>query len=227
MRPSRVESIMELRKGSFAEPFYTRHRSHITGRGYLTGCGVAALAAIGTIVVITLIPIHAGWHAPASFGWGDLTRAGVAIAIFLLAVANIIFSFRDQFLVRVVPYFERPVGETDTWLAGEDLLWHSRALDEAATRSGVTPLSAFLSGDDLIPGEELRWFTPDDALRTAERLQEPDVAATLPAGVIADLERLRDALGRASGQGIRFCLLIREGSVTSGHEMSVRKGSFF
>ena len=101
------------------------------------------------------------------------------------------------------------------------------ALDEAATRSGVTPLSAFLSGDDLIPGEELRWFTPDDALRTAERLQEPDVAATLPAGVIADLERLRDALGRASGQGIRFCLLIREGSVTSGHEMSVRKGSFF
>ena len=72
----------------------------------------------------------------------------------------------------------------------------------------VTPLSAFASGDDLVAGEELQWFAPEDALRTAARLLETDEAAALPAGV-------------------RFCLLVREGSFAIGHEMSARKGSFF
>lgn len=147
--------------------------------------------------------------------------------VFLALPLSFGVSARDWFRVRVLPYFERPVGGTDTWLAGESLLWHSRLFDEAATRCGVIPLSAFASGDDLIPGEELRWFEAADALRTAERLLEADVAAALPAGVVADLERLRDTLRLACAKGIKFCLLVREGSFASGHEMSVRKGSFF
>lgn len=119
--------------------------------------------------------------------------------LFLLFVWAAVAGYRDQFRVRVLPYFECAVGGTDTWLAGESLVWHSRALDEIAVRCGVTPLSAFASGDDLVAGEELQWFAPADALRTAERLLEADAAGSLPACVVSDLERLRDALRRASG----------------------------
>ncbi|MGH9564098.1 MAG: hypothetical protein ACRD3S_21810, partial [Terracidiphilus sp.] len=74
--------------------------------------------------------------------------------------------------VRVLPYFERPLGQKDTWLAGENYLRHSRKLDEIATSLGVHPLSKFASGDDLIRGETLHWFSPQDALHTTERLLE-------------------------------------------------------
>jgi hypothetical protein len=227
MLARRKELILARRKERFAEPFYIRHRSHLSGPTGPAGCGTALLAAAGAVVLVNLIPIFAGWDDQYSAWSGDLIRAGVAAAIFLLLVWGLVAGVRDQFQVRVLPYFERPVGGIDTWLAGENLLWHSRSLDEAAARCGVAPLSAFASGDDLIPGEELSWFDPSDALRTAERVLEADVAQTLPAGVVTDLERLRDALRRASAQGIRFCLLVREGSVASGHEMSLRKGSFF
>ena len=204
------------RNEQIAEPFYARHRSHVTG---VPGCGLALVAAAGTVAAIN-------WGF-ALDGQGGTVYALAASALFLLFVWSAVTGYRDQFRVRVLPYFERPVGGTDTWLAGESLLWNSRALDEIAVRCGVTPLSAFASGDDLVAGEVLQWFAPEDALRTAERLLEADAVESLPAGVVSDLERLRDALRLAGAQGVRFCLLVREGSFASGHEMSVRKGSFF
>lgn len=206
------------RREPFAEPFEARHRAHLEGSSGC-GCATAWLAAAGTVAALNL--------AFALAGWGGWVWAGAASALFLLIAWSVAAGYRDQFRVRVLPYFERPVGDTDTWLAGESLLWHSRALDEIAVRCGVTPLSAFASGDDLVAGEESQWFAPGDALRTAERLLEADVAESLPAGVVSDLERLRDALRLAGAAGVRFCLLVREGSFASGHEMSVRKGSFF
>lgn len=92
---------------------------------------------------------------------------------------------------------------------------------------GVRPLSEFASGDDLVPGEKLCWFSAEDGLRTAERLTQPDAAASFSAEVHSDLVRLRDALRAACAEGVRFCLLLREGSTASGHEMDQRKGSFF
>lgn len=223
----RKELILAERKERFAETFYTKHCSHVASGTGPSGCGAALMVASGAVALVNLISIFAGWDELISATWGDLIRAGVAIIIFLLFAVGFVAGARDRYRVRVLPYFERPVGGIDTWLAGENLLWHSRSLDEAARQCGVTPLSAFASGDDLVPGEQLCWFDPTDALRMAERLREADVAATLPAGVVTDLDRLRDALRRASAQGIRFCLLVREGSYASGHEMSIRKGSFF
>lgn len=221
----RRESEFALRKERFAEPFYARHRSHVTGRP--TGCGVTWLVFSGSVVVVSVAALFAGWEGMTASGWGDWVRAGAAVCIFLLIATGIRAGVRDQFRVRVLPYFERRVGDTDTWLAGEALLWHSRALDAAAARCGVTPLSAFASGDDLIPDEQVCWFEAAEGLRTTERLLAAGVAGTLPTEVVADLERLREALRRASAQEIRFGLLVREGSYASGHEMSLRKGSFF
>ena len=221
----RRESMFALRKERFAEPFYTRHRAHITWGP--NGCGVVWLVGSGTVVMVNLTALVAGWKFQMGIGWLDWVGAGVAVIFFLLIVAAVRAGIRDQFQVAVLPYFERQVGDIDTFLAGEALIWHSRELDEVAARCGVTPLSAFASGDDLIRGEQVCWFEAAEGLRTTERLLEPDVAGTLPAGVVTDLERLRDALRRASAQGIRFGLLVREGSYASGHEMSLRRGSFF
>jgi hypothetical protein len=107
------------------------------------------------------------------------------------------------------------------------LLWHSRRLDAVATELGVRPLSDFASGDDMILGEVLQWFPPHDALRTTERLLQPDAAGCFPSAVVSDLTRLRDALRLACSEGVPFCLLVREGSCASGFEMDQRKGSFF
>lgn len=225
MPTRRLEREFARRREPFAGPFYARHRSHVTGRP--GGCGVAWLAFSGSVVVVSVLALVAGWVGVTAGGWGDGVRAVAAVGIFLLLAAGIRAGVRDQFAVRVLPYFERPVGWTDTFLAGEALVWHSRAVDEAAARCGVAPLSAFASGDDLIPGERVCWFAAADGLRTVERLLAADVAESHPPEVVADLERLRQALGRASDQGIRFGLLVREGLFASGHEMSVQQGSFF
>ena len=164
-------------------------------------------------------------------GAGNTKPAGMAAAvfsaIFLLLVFATYQSIRSQFRVRVIPYFERPLGQKDTWLSGENYLQHSRMLDEIATRIGVQPLSEFASGDDLIRGESLHWFQPENALRTTERLLQTDISATLPSTVVSDLTRIRDALRLACSQSVKFCFLIREGASTSGLEMERRKGSFF
>jgi hypothetical protein len=44
--------------------------------------------------------------------------------------------------------------------------------------------------------------------------------------VLCDLEKLGGRLQAAVAQGVRFCLLIREGSAWSGYETGLRKGSF-
>jgi hypothetical protein len=208
--------MMSRRREQFADVFFRRHRRHIVGALVRT---VVRLAVSGTLATYTLVPIFAGR--------GNAILASVATAVFLFFLLSFGVSVRDWFRVRVLPYFECRLGGADTWLAGESLLWHSRVLDEIATACGVTPLSAFASGDDLVPGEELHWFDSGDALRTTERLLDADVAAALPVAVVADLERLRDALRLAVERGVRFCLLVREGSFASGWEMDLRKGSFF
>jgi hypothetical protein len=227
MGSRRLDAILARREAEFAEPFYARHRAHLVASEGVNGCAIGCLGATGTVALVTLATAVVGLDGVTVPSWGDAARAAVAVALFLTFAAGAVAASRDRYRVAVLPYFERPVGDTDTFLAGEELLRHSRALDEAAARCGVTPLSAFASGDDLIPGETLTWFDPADALRTTERLLASDALAALPAGVAADLGLLRDSLGRASGQGIRFCLLLREGSFASGHEMSVRRGSFF
>jgi hypothetical protein len=184
------------------------------------------------VILLAIAGTFAGANLYSFFnGKGDTTSAGIAatvfLAIFLFLVCVTWGGVRNLFRVRVLPYFERPLGQKNTWLAGENLLRHSRQLDKIAAGLGVRPLSDFASGDDLIRGESLRWFPPEDALRTTERLLEADISATLLPNVVSDLTSIRDALRLACSQSVKFCFLIREGSSTSGLELERRKGSFF
>jgi hypothetical protein len=79
----------------------------------------------------------------------------------------------------------------------------------------------------MIRGEKLQWFPPEEALKSVDRLLQPDTQTSLVPAVISDLTCVRDALRSACSKSTKFCFLIREGSSTSGLEMERRKGSFF
>lgn len=203
----------------FSAVFYRRYRWHVIR--------VATKMTILLVVVAAL----AGTNLFSFFqGKSDTTSGGVAaifLAIFLFLVFATWIGIRELCHVRVLPYFERPIGQKDTWLAGENYLRHSRQLDEIATRLGVHPLSEFASGDDMVRGEKLQWFPPEEALKTVECLLQSNGQTSLTPAVLSDLTRFRDALRSACSQSAKFCFLLREGSSASGLEMERRKGSFF
>ena len=212
--------MLSREREQFSEVFYRRHRWHVIR--------VAIRMAILLVIGGTL----AGTNLFSFFnGKGDTTSAGVAAAIFSAIFLFLAFAtwrgIRDLFHVRVLPYFERPIGQKNTWLAGKDYLRRSRQLDEIATRLGVRPLSEFASGDDMIRWEKLQWFPPEEALKTVERLLQSDAQMSLEPAAISDLTHIRDALRLACSQSVKFCFLIREGSSANGLEMERRKGSFF
>lgn len=209
-----------------AAPFAERHRAHLSAGSEL-GCNLVLVALPALALAGVLAPVALGWEDWRTAGWGLWVRAAIATAFLVMFGVGLVLACREQFQIRLLPYFEREVGDTDTWLAGEHLLWHSKALDDAASRLGLTPLSAFSSGDDLIRGETLRWFDAGEALPTIKRLLEPEIIESFPAGVASDLQLLQQALQRAAAQQIRFGLMLRESSGASGHEMSLRRGSFF
>lgn len=177
------------------------------------------LLVLGSLTSVALI----GYFQQGAFGY----LAALLVAAFLYFVVASIFGIRDMFRVCILPYFERRLGTADTFLRGSSLLGHSRALDDLAKQLGVSPLSNFASGDDMIWFERLQWHDPKEALRTTEQLLNSELAKTWSENLISDLNSLQAALAEASKQSVRFCLLLREGSYTSGLEMDRRKGSFF
>jgi hypothetical protein len=207
--------ILQSRQSAFAEAFYRFHEKR-----------TRQMLFWGAIQIsVSLVFVGIGfWQL--FYGKGVLLP-GLFTATFLVLLASCVFGTIDQLRVRVLPYFEKRLGDTDTWFSGKSLLWHSRDLDELAEFLSIKPLSAFASGDDLVQGEELQFFDANDALPTLEKLIMRSKASRFPKDLVSDLTKLRDALKSASEKGVRFCLLIREGSTASGHEMSLRKGSFF
>ena len=132
--------------------------------------------------------------------------------------------------VRVTPYFESKVGETDTYCTGKCLARHVLDLDDLARAQGVTPPSEFGWNDDFA-GEALLWHKAATGLKTVNallaHLQNDEFARREHIGVIDDLKRIAHALGRADHQGIRFCLLLQHGEGTYSLEHEMRKGTFF
>ncbi len=207
--------FLQSRRVAFAEPFYRFHEKRTTRMLFWAGVQIAVATAFAAVGFWQLF-----------YGKGVLIP-GLFTAAFVVLFISSVLGTIDQFRVRVIPYFETRLGDVDTWLTGKSLLWHSRDLDELAEFLTLRPLSSFASGDDLVQGEELQFFDPKEALPTLEKLLTRSKASRFPRELVSDLTRLRDALKSASEKNVRFCLLLREGSTTSGHEMSLRKGSFF
>lgn len=211
-----VGAMLSLKKTQFSPALYYLYRKHVV-QSIIKIAFLMTVSGAAAIIFLFLFLRKDG----------DVRAAGFFIAVFLFLAWSSHQSIRELLRVRVVPYFERPLGRNDTSLAGEHYLRHSLRLDEIATQIGVRPLSEFASGDDLIDGEGVQWFSPDDALHTIESLLRHDVSSDLSTDVISDVTHIRDALRLASSQGVKFCLLLRHGTSVSGLELDRRKGSFF
>ncbi len=132
--------------------------------------------------------------------------------------------------VQVILYFERSLGEIDTFLAGNTMVRVMKQLDAIATEENVQPLSTFGFADD-IRGEDLHWHDPVNGLQSIEailqRLAESEVPTAILKPLRDDLNKWKHALERAASEIVLFCILVRHGNSTSGQEWDVRKGSAF
>lgn len=179
----------------------------------------------GPTIVLAIAAIY--WH------WqGAVVPAAIAAAIFLVATYKVAFLslWHSYWYVRVIPYFERPVGGIDTFLRGAALAHHMQQLDALAAETGTTRLSAFGFGDDLF-GETVVWHTAGDGLRSVRALLEavelrPDRVEHVQ-DVIGDLRHMAEALRKARDHEIRFSLLLRHGNSTSALEWEKRQGTAF
>ncbi len=207
--------FLTRQKQNFSNVFYQRHRSHL--RRVVSRA--ALFFAISGILAAFFVIAYKSDRVSS-------IEAAIAVAVFLWVLLGIVLGIPQSFRVRLLPYFERKPGNADAWNSGKSLLENSRKLDDLATALGVTPLSQFASGDDIIAGEKLVWFDPKPALETTTRLLESDAAKDFTQDLRTDLSNIKSALNSATAKNIRFCLLIREGSTTSGAEMDQRKGSF-
>src|SRR6476620_8195951 len=138
--------ILQKRRASFSEAFYKLHQRRTKRMLLWASLQFSVAAALSGVGVWQLI-----------FGEGALLP-GLFTATFVVMLVATISSTIDQFRVRVVPYYEQKLGNVDTWSAGWSLLAHSRDLDDLTNFLGLPPLSQFVSGDDLVPGEELAFY---------------------------------------------------------------------
>lgn len=211
-----VNCLLRRKRLSFSEPFYRLHRARICALlRHQFGCLTVACA----LIVMGCFPVF--------LGGGSILVAAFAAAIALFLLLIVTAGIIDEMDVRVLPYFERELGGTNTWLSGRDLLWNSAQLDAIAASAGRIPLSRFVSGDPLIYSETGTLFDTDDALATVKTLVEHNSVTCLGTKVVADLKKLRDALALAQEQGVKFSLHVREGNTVSGYEMDQRRGSYF
>ena len=162
-------------------------------------------------------------------GWAFV--AAVADAIFLLVCWGSICSVVDVTRYATIhPYFEKSVGEIDTFASGYEVARRCLQLDQIATEHAVIPLSRFGFNDDMC-GEHVEWHDAAAGLATFRLLAEeierhPDRFARHKK-LAAELNAICHALQRASEQGIRFSLLLRHNSGTNAMEWEQRKGSAF
>lgn len=203
-------------------------------RGYPRGYRAAVFSRIGCTLgclPLTLLPLYA-----AAFYWNALHghwRLGPTVGLVLSGLMFLWFACMLCTLgskPRILPFFEKQVGQTDTWLSGEALARNCRALDEAAAAHGLVPLSEF-GYEEAPPGEESEWRDASRGVETAKGLAElvgrlPRLVDD-PAQVQVELELLEDALAKASYRGIRFCLHLRCSDFVCPAEIAARKGSYF
>lgn len=207
--------MLARQKKYIAEVFYLQHRSRVVREMYV----FSALLIVSGLI--------AGYAITSTLEGGSTAFLGLSLGAFLLILIVSVISALESKRIRVVPYFTQKLGGSKTFLSGERILWNSKLLDEKSKELGVSLLSEFASGDDLVRGEQLCWFCAGKGLSTLERLTKVEVISAFPADVVVELTLMRDALRMASSQNVEFCLLLRSGSTASAQEMERRQGSFF
>jgi hypothetical protein len=192
-----------------------RHRRGV--RSWTLGCGSAA---VGLIVVGAVFGLGTGLPA-----W----LAAVPLAVGAWLAISVIAGAADARVVRLVPYFRESVPGPFTLTRGRALLRASGVLEQIARGRGVAPLTEFL-GEDPLAGGSVEWHEAGRAVATLDALIAalPDHRASIPdyENVMTDCREWRARMAEASERGVPFFVMMRAGNTISGHEMSLRGGSF-
>ncbi len=188
--------------------------------------GVNAVLGGGALE-LTLFAIHGRGEGADR----TVVAAAMVDAIYALYLWGSLWHWNDVLRhAQVMPYFQRRVGEIDTFLGGRVLARHVVELDLAARGLGLAPLSAFGWADDL-EGDTLTWHDPAAGLETVQALlallKGEQVARSDRDAIVADLEGIAHALSRAGAKGIWFSLLLRHSTATNGREWEARQGTCF
>jgi hypothetical protein len=142
--------------------------------------------------------------------------------------------------VRVLPYFQSEVAETNTFTAGHALARNWERLDRLAAELGYPLLSHFGFADDR-DGDTLVWHSATEGVGIVNAIKREVASDPMrwfgrgPSGasdananeLLSDLDRMSKALARAAERSIPFALVVRLGNGASLMEMAQRKGSFF
>lgn len=209
-------ALTRKRRSCFSPVYYEMHMETMESLVH-QNCGCLSVALF--IAMVSGLPLL--------WGYGSVVLASIAGAFAVFAIISAWASTADMFIACVIPFFESEVGNTHTFLSGRHLLWNSRRLDEICVELGVTPLSAFASEDPLFKRDAAVLFDAMDGLITVEALIEAGERYSFSAKLSSDLNKLRNALRKASDKHIRFSLHLREGNTASTPEMEARGGSYF
>jgi len=182
-----------------------------------------ALALTGTCAAIAAI---GALHSDGLTLFASITAA-VFFFTLAISIGGIVDTARH---VRLMPYYRRRVGGTDTFLHGQALARCYRDLEWLAEETGVPPLSRFGFADDLA-GETVTWFPAGELLATVRGLtgavQDDPESVRDPEAVLQDFARWETAFTRAAELDIEIALLIRFGNSTSTLEWEQRIGDPF
>lgn len=250
MRPGSIERSMghacSIPRGTYTTPVPTRdvggriltplepgyppryYQQRYSGWGCIA-LGVAILGSFAALLTASLWvgSVHGLW-------WDDRPGLWLGVAALLtlawvvsMGVAVVRGWIRSSREVRIIPYYDRPLPQADTFLSGLALARNCLHLDRLARARGVRAISDFGFNDPL-RGEQVVWHDAKTGLPTITALlravaEEPD-AVDDAAAVSGELEKIRHAFERASTSGIRFAFLVEIGSGTSGQVWEVRGG---
>ncbi len=159
------------------------------------------------------------------YPWRDAFQLLLSIAFVGAVIGNLRCGYRSD----IVPYFDRKIGDIDTFGRGHALARNCRLLDRLAMEAGLPTVSSFGFADDMA-SERPRWHSPLEGLRTFRHLRDHLVGPVRgdPSCLALDIAKVIDALEKAAAIAASFCLLLRPtAGGMSGREMDQRLGTFF
>lgn len=198
------------------------HLFGFPGVFFLVGLGLAVPGARAASI---------NFAGTRTLGAGVSAAILIGFSVYLGAYFVVVLWFWPLASARLVPYFEKPLNSTarEAFKRGFALVREFDGLERRASQLGVTPLSAFGFGDDML-GQAVVWHTADDGLKTARALVASFQQEGHDSNLLEDLQALEAALEEAEAAAVRFSFVVRLGSDANGvqnAELCQRKGAFW
>ncbi|MBI3866267.1 MAG: hypothetical protein HY290_30680 [Planctomycetia bacterium] len=192
------------------------------------GC---SLSWNGPFFVAALVGSICTIYAAVEFhGWKEAVQLTVFLGLTAFFGFGLWITLRVASQTTIVPYFQKALGDIDTFAQGHAVARSCQALDALADQLGLTPLSAFGFNDDLA-GETVVWHPPAQGLATVAglvaSLKTTESLSPDRDLLIKELSNIEHALQKATDANVPFCLLLRTADVTSAIEWERRQGTCF